>query len=64
MSYGYGAGYDAAYGGSTAAAARNYYNSGYGNQSSAAASYRNDIYVKNMFLMRLLKVNSWGPKFD
>ena len=39
MSYGYGTGYDATYGGSTAAA-RNYYNSGYSNQSAAAASYR------------------------
>ena len=46
MSYGYGAGaYDGTYGGSTAAA-RNYYNSGYSNQSAAAAaSYRKRAYI-------------------
>ena len=42
MSYGYGAGYDASSYGSTTAAARNYYNGTYGNQSGTSASaYRN-----------------------
>ena len=40
MSYGYGAGYDNAYGAGSTTAARNYYNPGYTNPGSAAASYR------------------------
>ena len=45
MSYGYGTGYDASSYGSTTAAARNYYNGTYGNQTGTSASaYRNGIF--------------------
>jgi len=42
MSYGYGSGYEGPYA-TGGAAARNYYQAGYGNQSAAASSYRKRI---------------------
>ena len=50
MSYGYGTGYDASSYGSTTAAARNYYNGTYGNQTGTSASaYRNGIFDTFVF---------------